>query len=93
MFNSKLKKGAILHTLLLFQFILISDHFSLSIFLPSLNKKIKEVTILVTSFIFQRNDIISSSYRFLQILVPCSSYSKLYKDLATINLVDLASKL
>ena len=42
---------------------------------------------------FPENDITSSVYRFLQIQVPCSSYSKLYKDLVTINLVDQVSKL
>ena len=40
-------------------------------------------TILITSLV----------YRFLQIQVPYLSYNKLYKDPATINLVDQVSKL
>lgn len=57
-----------------------------------LNKK-RRLLFLIAFLYFSENDLTSSSYRFLRIQVPYSSYSKLCKDLATINLVDRVLKL
>lgn len=62
-------------------------------------KKIKKVTIFTSNLLYLfysdlfRKMIISSTYQFLQIQAPYSSYNKLGKDLATTNLVDQVSKL
>ena len=103
MFNRKKEQ---IHTLLLFCFCVIQKLLSINCWKAETTKRsfskneIKKEGYYFTSnplYLFYsdlfRKMIISSTYQFLQIQAPYSSYNKLGKDLATTNLVDQVSKL